>query len=95
MRIKDMVTHTYAATLTGHLFYTSLKLFLLEVGTGPQLLDVPSQALILSTGFLVQETVQFLQNHHILLRHNIKLLPQLLHYQLIMPVFLDPIRFRR
>jgi hypothetical protein len=82
--IKDIIWHTYAGTLTGILYCTSLKLFLIEVGVGTDLLDIPWKVLPLATQSLIQDTVIFSQTHKLDLRHDISMLPSREEDQLIM-----------
>jgi hypothetical protein len=40
LRIKDLISHTYTSTTTGHLYQTSLELLFLEIGMGTNLHDI-------------------------------------------------------
>jgi hypothetical protein len=86
--IKDIIWHTYAGTLTGILCRTSLELFLIEVGVGTDLLDIPCEVLPLATQSLIQDMVIFSQTHKLDLRHDISMLPSCEDDQLIMRALL-------
>jgi hypothetical protein len=60
-RIKDLVQHTWENTLTGQLYRASFELFFIEVGIGPNVLDIPPQVMFLATDSLICSTVFFLQ----------------------------------
>jgi hypothetical protein len=75
-RIKDLVQHTWENTLTGQLYRASLELFLIEVGIGPNVLDIPSQVVFLATDSLICSTVFFLQLFNIRVHHDITMVPQ-------------------
>jgi len=83
-RIKDVIQHAWENTLTGKLYRASFELFFIKVGIGPNLLDIPEHALFLATDSLVCSTVQFLQEFHISLQHDILLPPQRQYDSLIM-----------
>jgi hypothetical protein len=83
-RIKDVIQHTWENPLTGKLYRASFELFFIKVGIGPNLLDIPEHALFLATDSLVCSTVQFLQEFHISLQHDILLPPQRQYDSLIM-----------
>jgi hypothetical protein len=83
-RIKDLVQHTWENTLTGQLYRASLELFLIEVGIGPNVLDIPPQVMFLATDSLICSTVFFLQRFNICLHHDITMVPQRQHDVLIM-----------
>jgi len=75
-RIKDLIQHTWEQTLTGKLYRTSFELFFIEIGIGPNLLDIPEKVLFLASESLVTSTVHFLREHQITLKHDIILRPQ-------------------
>jgi hypothetical protein len=66
--------HTFNNTLTGQLYRTSLEIMFLELGSDVlrESHDLPTIDL-LTTHSLVKATYLFLQQHHIILRHDIEI----------------------
>jgi hypothetical protein len=50
-RIKDVIQHIWEQTLTGKLYHTSFDFFFIEIGIGPNLLDIPENVLFLATDY--------------------------------------------
>jgi hypothetical protein len=83
-RIKDIIQHAWANTLTGQLYQASFEFFFIDVGMGPRILDLPTNILFLATDSLVLASVHFLQEYQLHLHHGIVIQPQQMFDELIM-----------
>jgi hypothetical protein len=88
--LQDITNHTAKDTFTGHLYRASLEYFIIEVGVGNTILEKSYRSLhFLATPSLIKNTWQFLSDHNITLKHDIRLLPFRVGYIPIMSLFLQ------
>jgi hypothetical protein len=68
---KDLLWHTNANTLMGILYHTSFEIGLIEIGFGTCILDIPEDAIQLSTQTLIRDVITFLRQYNIDLHHDV------------------------
>jgi hypothetical protein len=88
-RLKDIILHNFNDTLTGKLYHTSMEIFFLEMGINPSNLSSKDKAIALTTPSLVQSTMTFLVQHHLVLRHSITMRPLRINDEFIMEAFIS------
>jgi hypothetical protein len=73
-RIKDIIFHTFNDTLTGKLYKTNLKLFLIELGLRHNYKHPDTSTIdLLTTESLTKSTELFITQYNITLKHNIEI----------------------
>jgi hypothetical protein len=86
-RLKDILQHNYANTITGHLYRTSLEYLILELGMGTSLHQVDYERFNgLVTNSLVKSTWEFINHHKITLVHDIVVPQNMTGGVLLMPI---------
>jgi Reverse transcriptase (RNA-dependent DNA polymerase) len=87
-RLKDMIQHTFRSTTTGQLYRTSLELLYIELGLTQDLDSISFSTMSgITTDSLVKSSWNFLQQHNILLKHDISFPPQRIGDRPIMDFF--------
>jgi ribonuclease HI len=89
-RLKNIISHTANASMTGDLFRSSLEALILEVGIGEDVLSYPWLELsFLATKCLIKASWKFLDKHNLTLSHDITINPLRINDKPLMKIFYD------